>query len=33
MFFSGTPGIIVPIVVVLTGVITAIVGYFIDRSA
>lgn len=30
---SGTPGTIVPIVVVLVVIITAIVGYFLDRSA
>ena len=30
---SGTPGTIVPIVVVLVVVVTAIVGYFLDRSA
>jgi uncharacterized protein YneF (UPF0154 family) len=30
---SGTPGTIVPIVVVVVILVTAIIGYFIDRSA
>jgi len=33
MFFTGTPATIVPIVVVITVLVTALVGYFLDRSA
>jgi hypothetical protein len=33
MFFSGTPAAIVPIVVVVVVLVTALVGYLLDRTA
>jgi hypothetical protein len=33
MFYTGTPAFVVPIVVVVVVLITALVGYFLDRTA
>jgi hypothetical protein len=33
MFFTGTPAFVVPIVVVFVVLITALVGYVLDRTA
>ena len=33
MFFTGTPATIVPIVVVIVVLVTALVGYLLDRTA
>ena len=33
MFFTGTPATVVPVVAALVIIITAIVGYLLDRTA